>query len=401
MLRRNLGGAYSPLYFLAALGAGGLVPSFFMYPMFMINHPETPMVTYEALLPVLNGTHGTVASIMLMSVLTVIIFFSLLHFRLLAWNIGEYRKFRKTEAFEQLRTSNAEVQLMAIPLTLAMTVNVSFILGALFMPGLWGYVEYLFPFAMLAFGAIGLYALKILGEYFTRIITSGNFNCAGNNNLGQMLAVFSLAMIAVGFAAPGAMSHTFAINALGIGLSLFFLSLAVLLGIVKLVLGIRAIFEHGIAEAASPSLWILIPILTLSGITIIRLVMGLHHGFDAEISYPGLFVLTAVVLSLQIFFGLLGYSVMKKLGYFRDYVAGEKKDAGSFALICPGVAFFVFGVFFISFGLVKNSILEHLSLTYFLSWSPLVLIQLLTVVTLFRLSRKLLLCHGEECKAGS
>jgi hypothetical protein len=92
---------------------------------------------------------------------------------------------------------------------------------------------------------------------------------------------------------------------------------------------------------------------------------------------------------------------MKKLDYFRDYVAGDKKDAGSFALICPGVAFFVFGVFFISFGLVKNSILEHLSLSYFLSWSPLVLIQLLTVVTLFRLSRKLLLCRGEECKAGS
>jgi hypothetical protein len=70
-------------------------------------------------------------------------------------------------------------------------------------------------------------------------------------------------------------------------------------------------------------------------------------------------------------------------------------------MISPGVAFFVFWVFFISFGLVKNSILEHLSLSCFLSWSPLVLIQLLTVITLFRLSRKLLLCRGEECKAGS
>ena len=399
MLKRHLGEAYSPLYFLAALGAGGLVPSFFMYPMFMIRHPDTPMVTFEALLPVLNGTHGMVAAIMLAVVLTLILFFALLHFRLLFWNIREYRNFRRTEAFETLRNSNAEVQLMAIPLTLAMSVNVAFILGALFVPGLWNYVEYLFPVAMLAFAAIGLYALKILGEYFTRIITSGNFNCAGNNNLGQMLAVFSLAMIAVGFAAPGAMSHTFAINAAGIGLSLFFLSLAVLLGIVKLVLGIRAIFEHGISEAASPSLWILIPILTLSGITIIRLIMGLHHGFDTGLSYPVLFVLTAVIVSLQIFFGLLGYAVMKKLGYFRDYIAGDKRDAGSFALICPGVAFFVFGAFFITFGLVRNGILEHLSLSYFLSWSPLVLVQLITVVTLFRLGRKLLGCKGAECRS--
>ena len=399
MLKKHLGEAYSPLYFLAALGAGGLVPSFFMYPMFMIKHPETPMVTYDALLPVLGGAHGMPASVMLALALGLIVIFSLLHFRLLAWNLLEYRRFRRTEAFETLRNSNAEVQLMAIPLTLAMSVNVSFILGALFVPGLWNLVETLFPFAMLAFGMIGLYALRILGEYFTRIITTGNFSCAGNNNLGQMLAVFALAMIAVGFAAPGAMSHTLAINAAGIGLSLLFLSLAVLLGIVKLVLGIRAIFEHGIAEAASPSLWILIPILTLSGITMIRLIMGLHHGFDSGVSDPMLFVLTAVIISLQLFFGLLGYAVMKKLGYFRHYISGQKKDAGSFALICPGVAFFVFGVFFITFGLVRNGLLEHLSLSYFLSWSPLVVIQLLTVVTLFRLARKLLGCKGAECRA--
>jgi hypothetical protein len=399
MLKRHLDAAYSPLYFLAALGAGGLVPSFFMYPMFMIKHPETPMVTFEALLPVLNGNNGMAASVLLTIALTVIVFFALLHFRLLFWNIREYRRYRKTDAYKTLRNSNSEVQLMAIPLTLAMSVNVAFILGALFVPGLWGYVEYLFPVAMLAFGAIGIYALKILGEYFTRVITTGNFNCAGNNNLGQMLAVFSLAMIAVGFAAPGAMSHTFGINAAGIAFSIFFLSLAVLLGIVKLVLGIRAIFEHGISEAASPSLWILIPILTLSGITIIRLIMGLHHGFETDVSYPALFVLTAVVISLQVLFGMIGYSVMKKLGYFRDYLSGEKKDAGSFALICPGVAFFVFGVFFISFGLVKNGILEHQSLSYFLSWSPLVLIQAVTVVTLFRLTRRLLRCQGAECRA--
>lgn len=242
------------VFFLAALGVGGLVPSFFMYPMFMIKHPETPMMTFEALLPVLKGAHGMPASVLLTIVLTVIVFFSLLHFRLLFWSIREYREYRKNEAYEMLRNSNAEVQLMAIPLTLAMSVNVSFILGALFMPGPWGVVEYLFPVAMLAFGAIGIFALKILGEYFTRVISTGNFNCAGNNNLGQMLAVFSLAMIAVGFAAPGAMSHMFGVNAAGICLSIFFLSLAILLGFVKLVLGIRSIFEHGISEAASPSL---------------------------------------------------------------------------------------------------------------------------------------------------
>jgi hypothetical protein len=37
-LRHKLGDAYSPLYFLSALGAGGAVVTFFMYLMFMTPH---------------------------------------------------------------------------------------------------------------------------------------------------------------------------------------------------------------------------------------------------------------------------------------------------------------------------------------------------------------------------
>ena len=36
-----------------------------------------------------------------------------------------------------------------------MSVNALFILGLIFVPGLWNIVEYLFPLAMLAFAAIG------------------------------------------------------------------------------------------------------------------------------------------------------------------------------------------------------------------------------------------------------
>ena len=34
--------AYSPLYFLASLGAGGLAVTFFMYLMFWVPHPGQP-----------------------------------------------------------------------------------------------------------------------------------------------------------------------------------------------------------------------------------------------------------------------------------------------------------------------------------------------------------------------
>lgn len=398
MLIKHLGSDYTPLYFLAALGAGGLAISFFIYPQFMIPHADTPMITFKHLYPLLTSGELT-TSLPLSVALAAVALLALLHFRLLWWNIREYRRFRHTAAFAALKNSNIEVSLMAIPLTLAMSVNVSFVLGALFVPGLWDVVEYLFPVALLAFLLIGLYALKILGDYFTRLLTTGGFDFVSNNNLSQMLAIFALMMIAVGLAAPGAMSHYREINAIGIFLSLFFLSLAVLLMLIKLVLGFQSILKHGIAEKAAVSLWIMIPILTLAGITVIRVTMGLHHGFEEHLSRPGLFVLTSTILSLQIVVGLIGYKVMKRVGYFRDFSRGAGADAGSFSLICPGVAFVVFGMFFLVFGLVKNGLLAPLSPAFFLLLLPFALVQLQTLKVFFRLLCRVTACG--PCRASA
>lgn len=134
----------------------------------------------------------------------------------------------------------------------------------------------------------------------------------------------------------------------------------------------------------------MIPILTLVGITFIRLTMGLHHGFNQELSQPGLFVFTSVIVSLQILIGLIGYKVMQRLGYFRDYIHGPKGDAGTFALICPGVALFVFGLFFITFGLVRNGLVDHLSVAYFILLAPFILIQIRTIQVFFKLNCRII-----------
>lgn len=342
------------------------------------------MVTFNHIYPLLTSGDWLVAA-PVGGTLLAIALLALLHYRLLVWNLLEYRRFRQTKAFVALKESNAEVQLMAIPLTLAMSVNVAFVISALFVPNLWSLVEYLFPLALLAFAAIGIFGLKILGEYFTRLLTTGDFDFVANNNLSQMLAIFALAMIAVGMAAPGAMSHNQMVNAVGMFMSIFVLSLAVVLAVIKLVLGFQSILTHGIQEKASVSLWIVIPILTLFGITMVRLTMGLHHGFEEPLSKPGLFVLTSIILSLQILIGLIGYKVMKRVGYFRDYSLGKQADAGSFSLICPGVAFFVFGMFFIVFGLVKNGLVAPMSPAFFILITPLALIQLQTIRVFIRL----------------
>jgi hypothetical protein len=377
--------SFSPHYFLSALGAGGLTISFFLYPMFMVPHPQTPMVAFEAIRGVLQGENPLITALLALDLFAVLAF-ALVHFHLLAKSLIAFRRFRRTAAYAVLRKGNSEVTLMAIPLTLSMSMNVAFVLGSLFVPGLWQVVEWIFPFALIAYFVIGVYALRIYGAYFLRLLTKGDFDFERNNNLSQLMAIFAFAMIATGLAGPGAMSHTQAVNAIGIFGSIFFLSLSLLLAIVKLVLGMKSILRQGIARESSYTIWILLPILTLFGISGIRIIMGLHHGFEEPLSRPGLFVFTSVILSLEIIVGILGYKVMRQLGYFEEYLSGDKRDAGSFALVCPGVAMFVFGFFFITFGLLKNGLVTPMSPVYFLLLAPFIWIQIKTVNVFLKLN---------------
>ncbi|WP_071396256.1 TsoY family (seleno)protein [Bacillus tuaregi] len=389
-MKKNLGESYNPLYFLAALGSGGLGVSFFMYFMFLIKHPGRPMANFEHIFPVLTGDNLLV-SILTGAALLLILIFAYKHFRLLAWNVREYRIFKRTAAYQKLKSSNAEVTLMAIPLTLGMTINVLFILAGVFVPNLWNYVEYMFPFALLGFFAIGVYAMVLFKNYFTRFILNGDLDFVQNNNLSHMLTVFAFAMIAVGFAAPAAMSHTLAISVIGTVMSIFFGSIAFLLMFLKMTLGFKSIFKQGIDKAGSPSIWMAIPILTLLGITFVRLYSGINHNLlhIQEPSAIPLFVVLTIFVSIQVMFGLIGYTVLSKNGYFNEMTKGKGKSPGSFSLICPGVAFMVLGMFFVHWGFVKTGVITPFSIVHYVMLAPFVLVQLKTMQVLLRLNKKL------------
>uniref|UniRef100_UPI004048BD85 TsoY family (seleno)protein n=1 Tax=Aliarcobacter sp. TaxID=2321116 RepID=UPI004048BD85 len=377
---------FSPMCFLASLGAGGLSVSFFMYLMFLVPHPNTPMATYDFIMPAL--LKGDWLSFVVSFSLVFIIAFAFLHFKLLIWNTKQFNLYKKTASYKELINSNSQITLMTIPLTFAMTINVCFVLGAVFVPGLWGIVEFLFPFALIGFMVVGYFALKIFFEYFSRLLIKGDFDFSKNNNLSQMISIFTLSMIAVGFAAPGAMSHNLVINSIGIFGALFFASLALLLMLIKLTIGFKNMFEKGLNLEAAPSIWIIIPILTLLGITFIRVSFGLEHNYATPLAKSSLFVFTSFVLSLQIIFGILGYMLMKKMGYFEKYIHSNDKSSVSFALICPGVAFFVFGMFFVNFGLAFNGIVTKYSIAYFIIMLPFIYVQIKTIIYFFKLYKK-------------
>jgi hypothetical protein len=384
--------AYNPLYWLGALGPGGLAVSFFVYANFMVPHKGVPMLTFDHAYPVLM--QGGPLAYLIGAVYVLFVIATLYHFKLLVWNIKEFLVYKNTEAYEEMRTSNNEVQLFAIPLTLAMTVNVLFILGALFVPHLWDYVEYLFPGAVIAFSILGYYVSKIFLEYFGRILAHGDFDLANNNSLAQMLSIFAYVMVGVGFSASAAMSKTLWVEVAGNVGAIFFSAIAILLILIKLILGFKSMFENGIAIEGTPSMWIMIPILTLLGITLIRVDLGFEHHFHAHVEPSSLFFLTTFILSLQVMFGKLGYTIMRRNKYFRTFIFwkyGKKQSVTSLALICPGVASVVFYLFFLHLGLVNAHMVDKFSITYFVLLLPALYVHYKTVYYFFKVKGNLAL----------
>lgn len=381
---------YSPLFFLSALGSGGLSISFFMYLMFWMPHSGSPIPAFSHMAAVFQGDVLWLQVTAVLALIGILVF-AFNYVRMLIWNLKSYLKYQQTEAFSQLKRSNAETQLMAIPLTLSMGVNVLFVVGAVFVPGLWSVKEWLFPFALLAFGAIGYQGFRIYMDFFSRAMTEGGFDCSKNNNLSQILPAFAFAMIGVGFAASAAMSELPVTVVIGMIGAIFFTVTAVVLAVIKLVLGFRAMFEHGAAVEGLPTMLVMIPVLTIVGITIMRLSHGAHVLVDVHTGSP-FFWLTSFV-AMQGMFAIFGLSLKKRMNYFGKYVHGDTKSPSSFALICPGVAGFVLLNFWINKGLVPvlpAEVLSKFDVAYFVLYLPLIYLQYKTIRLYSLLNRKVL-----------
>ncbi|SHE32492.1 hypothetical protein SAMN02745148_00140 [Modicisalibacter ilicicola DSM 19980] len=384
---RNLGERYSPLYFLAALGSGGLIVSFFMWLMAWVPHPGRPVPIFEDIVATLmNGSFAQQLAIL--GGWAGIALFAWMLFRLLIWNLREAAGWRRTAAYTALRESNSETQLLAAPLAVAMAINGGFILGLVFVPGLWSVVEYLFPLAMLGFLAIGVWALRLLGDFWGRILTRGGFDCSRNNGFSQLLPSFALAMIGVGLAAPAAMSQTPWVAGVSYIASSFFITMALMLGVIMLVIGLRAMMEHGADAESAPSLWVVVPIMTVVGIALMRQGHGLGVHFGSHGTPTDTFTMLTTFLSLQLAFALFGYVVMRRQGYFGRFVTGSERSAGSYVLVCPGVALAVILQFFINKGLVAIGLIDKFGMAYWLLTALPLMVQAATIWLVFTLNAK-------------
>ncbi|MFP7671989.1 TsoY family (seleno)protein [Marivita sp. S0852] len=379
---------YSPIYFLAALGAGGITVSFFMFLMFWVPHPEQSVPVFEDIARAF-ASGGVLLQVAIGLALVGIAVFATLNIKSILWNMSALSAFKRTTAYSNLCKTNAEATLLAMPLALAMTVNALFIVGLVFVPGLWGVVEYLFPIALVAFAIIGVMALRMIGTFLGRVLSKGGvFDVTAHNSFAQLLPAFSLAMVAVGFAAPAAMSETAATVAIALILSTFFGVASILYTAVAATTAFSSMLQHGTAREAGPTLMIIVPLVTVLGIMFLRQDHGLHVAFEVPAQAGDTMIFLARLLSIQVVFLLLGAVVMHRQGYFKDFVLGSKTSPGSYALVCPAVAMSVMIHFFANKGLVSAGVIEKFGTAYWGVTAFAILAQVVAIVLVLRLNRQ-------------
>jgi hypothetical protein len=379
---------WSPLYFLASLGAGGLAVTFFMYLMFWVPHPGQPVPVFEDILAAFTAG-GLPIRLAIVTAVTGIAGFAFLNVKLLIWNLRRLAEYRRTEAYARLVTSNGETQLLAMPLALAMTVNAGFILGLVFVPGLWSVVEYLFPLAMVAFAAIAWLAFRRIGAFLGRVLSEGGvFDVTANNSFAQLLPAFALAMTAVGMAAPAAMSTNPATVGVALILSIGLGTIAALYALVAAIVAVNSMLHYGTAKESAPTLMIVVPILTILGIMALRQDHGLHTTFATHGGMADALILTTTILAVQAVFLALGLLVLRRQGYAETYLRGPNNSAGAYALVCPGVALSVMLHFWINKGLVGAGLIAQFGVAYWALTALAVAAQVAMIALVFHLNRR-------------
>lgn len=378
---------YSPLYFLASLGAGGLAVTFFMWLLHWLPHPGQPVPVFEDIAAAFSGGTLLVQGMILVAALAIAVF-GFLNLKLLVWNLRRFSEWSKTEGYAKFMKTNAQTQVMAMPLALAMSVNVLFIFGMVFVPGLWSVVEYLFPLAMVTFIGIGIYAFRLYGAFLGRVLVEGGFNCAANNNFGQVLPAFAFAMVGVGLAAPAAMSTLPGLAALGLVLSSFFFMTSALIAIVAVVLGIRSMMENGANPETAPTLSIIVPLLAVLGILSLRQSHGLHEHFGAADLAGERMVMLAKYLSVQVLSLLFAGLILIRQGYAGRFLFGRETSPGSYALVCPGVGFAVLVHFFVNKGLVDAGLIVKFGAVYWVLTAVALASQALMIALVLHLNRR-------------
>jgi len=329
---------FSPLLFLASLGAGGIsvIPFSFLNYTFphgkgLVKIAQIPYDTF----PLWKGVlfHG-LELVMIVFALLHIVLSILFAIKLVKWlRQDSYKKFIENPL------SNSAI--LAPFISIVMTMNVMIGPGSYFMPALSDNMQAFMLPALIFWSLIWVFLMRMEIKLLT-ISFEKSFDI-NKIHFGWLLHPFALAMLTVTGTGIAALSADASIAHVAAFMSVVSGTMGFFLLIVKMITLFKSHFAaEGMPERQFlPSFLIVIPNITLFAISAFRLghYLERHQGMEM-----GSYFLIVMVLAFafETWYFAFGFSLLKD--YFKKYFSKEYY-VSQWGLVCPFVAYPVLGSF--------------------------------------------------------
>ncbi len=329
---------FSPLLFLASVGAGGIAVIPFAFLNYTFPHPKGLVQAAHVNFDTLALWQEILFRFLEVSMVT----FAAIHLILSLILLGKLIKwFRKGNYPSLIKNPLTNSAILAPFISLVMTMNV--FIGPIryfFSAFAENLQTFMLP-ALIFWGIIWFFLLRMEIKLLKTSFES-KFEIS-NINFGWLLHPFALGMLSV----TGAGIAALATNASVAHTAAFMTMVSGSMGVFLLVVKTIAIFKNHFAAAEMParqfypSFLIVIPNITLYAITAFRLGHYLEHHFAAELGAYFTVVMT-LAFAFETWYLVFGLSLLKT--YFKEYFSKEYYIS-QWGLVCPIVAYAVLGSF--------------------------------------------------------
>lgn len=360
---------YTPLVFLASLGAGGVSVMPFVLMQYTIEHGPG-LITRSQLWA---RDMSAMAQMYYYALEAVMVLFVLIHIGLTIWFAIKLVSWIRTDSFPELIKDPLKNTAILAPLiSLLMTMNVLIGPVRYFSPAISGNLEQLFLHAML-FWSFMFFVVMFTEIKLLEISFRSGFDI-NRIHFGWLLHPFLLGMLTVVGTGIAAMSKDVVISSSAAFMSLICGSMGIFLLIVKMVILFKSHFQStGLPEKHFlPSFLIVIPNITLFAISAFRLGHYLEGAYGFEMG-AYFYLVVGLSFGFEFWYMLFGFSLLVdyfRQNHFKDFYVTQ------WGLICPLVAFAVLGAF--AYNLVLSSPVLYFIIVVTMAVSVFVYFELLT-----------------------
>ena len=331
---------FTPLKFLASLGAGGIAVMPFVLFQYTVPHGKG-LITWAQM------GHGTLPfhkELLFGLAEIVMIGFALLHLVLTVRYLKQLISWMRSEEYRPFIEDPLKNAAVLAPfVSIGMTFNVFIGVVRFFVPALSeNFQALMFP-ALISWGilwaALLRMEIRLLGVSF-----SSSFDIS-RINFGWLLHPFALGMITVSGTGIAALSKSSDIAHTAAFMSAVTGTMGLFLLTVKTVTLFKSHFSApGLPDKQFlPSLLIVVPNITLFAISGVRLVHYAEHHLSAHLHWVGQ-AIVVFAFAFEVWYMAFGIHMLRY--YFRDHLFHSEFHVSQWGLICPFVAFAVLGSFF-------------------------------------------------------